>query len=61
MIAFTIYIGAIMIFYKELPCSCGGIISALSWPAHLIFNGVFILFAIAAIRLTRQLQRSAPK
>lgn len=60
MIAFTIYIGAIMIFYKELPCSCGGIISALSWPAHLVFNGVFILLAIAAIRLSRQLRQSAP-
>ena len=54
MIAFTIYIGAIMVFAKELPCSCGGIISLLSWRDHLIFNSVFILLAFAGVRLERQ-------
>jgi uncharacterized membrane protein YphA (DoxX/SURF4 family) len=58
MIAFTLYIGAIMIFYKELPCSCGGIISQLSWTGHLIFNSIFILLAYIGVRLERQLRRS---
>jgi uncharacterized membrane protein YphA (DoxX/SURF4 family) len=58
MIAFTIYIGAIMIFAKELPCSCGGIISELSWQGHLIFNGIFILLAFAGVKLERQMRRS---
>ncbi|MCS3800142.1 putative membrane protein YphA (DoxX/SURF4 family) [Chitinophagaceae bacterium OAS944] len=58
MIAFTIYIGAIMLFAKELPCSCGGIISLLSWRDHLIFNSVFILLAFAGVRLEKQLRRS---
>jgi uncharacterized membrane protein YphA (DoxX/SURF4 family) len=58
MIAFTIYIGAIMIFYKELPCSCGGIISLLSWHGHLIFNSIFILLAYIGVRFERQLRRS---
>jgi uncharacterized membrane protein YphA (DoxX/SURF4 family) len=59
MIAFTIYIGGIMIFYKELPCSCGGIISLLSWKEHLIFNSIFILLALIGVRLERQLRRAA--
>ena len=59
MIAFTIYIGAIMIFAKELPCSCGGIISLLSWNGHLIFNSIFILLAYIGVRLERQLRRAA--
>ena len=61
MIAFTLYIGAIMAFNKELPCSCGGIISELSWQGHLIFNSVFILLALAGVlleKLTRNLQKT---
>lgn len=59
MIAFTIYIGAIMTFNKELPCSCGGIIELLSWEGHLIFNSIFILLAFIGLRLQRQIRRSA--
>ena len=58
MIAFTIYIGAIMTFNKELPCSCGGIISLLSWGGHLVFNSVFILLAFIGVRLERQIRRA---
>jgi uncharacterized membrane protein YphA (DoxX/SURF4 family) len=58
MIAFTLYIGAIMTFNKELPCSCGGVISLLSWQGHLVFNSLFILLAFIGVRLERQLQRS---
>ena len=58
MIAFTLYIGAIMTFNKELPCSCGGIISELSWQGHLIFNTIFILLAFASVLLERQIKKS---
>jgi uncharacterized membrane protein YphA (DoxX/SURF4 family) len=59
MIAFTIYIGTIMTFNKELPCSCGGIISLLSWNGHLLFNTIFILLAFIGVRLERQIRRLA--
>jgi uncharacterized membrane protein YphA (DoxX/SURF4 family) len=58
MIAFTIYIGAIMTFNKELPCSCGGIISLLSWEGHLVFNSVFILLGSIGVRLEKQIRRA---
>jgi uncharacterized membrane protein YphA (DoxX/SURF4 family) len=58
MIAFTIYIGAIMVFNKELPCSCGGIISELSWNGHLVFNSIFILLASIGVRFEKQLRRT---
>ncbi|THU39601.1 DoxX family membrane protein [Niastella caeni] len=58
MIAFTIYIGAIMLFNKELPCSCGGIISELSWNGHLIFNSIFILLALIGVLLEKKIRRS---
>ncbi|OQP67796.1 MauE/DoxX family redox-associated membrane protein [Niastella populi] len=58
MIGFTIYIGAIMAFNKELPCSCGGVISLLSWNGHLIFNSIFITLGYIGVRLERQIRRS---
>jgi uncharacterized membrane protein YphA (DoxX/SURF4 family) len=58
MIAFTIYIGAIMTFNKELPCSCGGIIDLLSWNGHLVFNSIFILLASIGVRFEKQLRRA---
>jgi len=51
MLLFTLYILYMMAFYPTLPCSCGGFLSELSWTGHLIFNGVFILLGIIAIRL----------
>ena len=35
---FTVYIVWMMIASPHLPCSCGGIISSLSWKAHLWLN-----------------------
>jgi uncharacterized membrane protein YphA (DoxX/SURF4 family) len=58
MVAFTLYIGTIMTFNKELPCSCGGIISLLSWKEHLVFNSVFILLAFAGVKLEKRIRRS---
>jgi uncharacterized membrane protein YphA (DoxX/SURF4 family) len=58
MIAFTLYIGAIMTFNKELPCSCGGIISLLSWQGHLVFNSIFILLAFAGVLLEKRIRQS---
>jgi hypothetical protein len=47
--AFTLYIGYMMLFTPDLPCSCGGIISALSWPQHLILNIFLLLLGLISI------------
>lgn len=54
MITFTGYVIGILLFDKNLPCSCGGILQLLSWPQHVIFNISFILLAIWAIVLQRR-------
>ena len=54
MILFTAYVIAILLFDKDLPCSCGGIIQQLSWPQHLFFNSIFILLAIWGIVLQKR-------
>ncbi len=51
MILFTIYIIYMMLFYPHLPCSCGGFLTELSWPDHLVFNSAFIVLGILAIRM----------
>jgi len=52
MMLFTCYIIYMILFARDLPCSCGGVISAMTWPEHLIFNIFFTALAAIALRLT---------
>ncbi|WP_421940603.1 MauE/DoxX family redox-associated membrane protein [Pedobacter sp.] len=45
LIVFEIYITGMLLSGRELPCTCGGLISQLRWKEHLIFNAVFILLS----------------
>ena len=49
LILFTLYIGFMMLFASELPCSCGGIIQQLTWKQHLLLNLSLIVIAAAGI------------
>jgi hypothetical protein len=44
---FTFYLTAMLQLSYYIPCSCGGVLQALSWQAHIILNIVFILLATA--------------
>jgi uncharacterized membrane protein YphA (DoxX/SURF4 family) len=57
MVIFTGYVIALLTTSTELPCSCGGIIEALSWQGHLIFNTSMILLSFASIRIERKAQK----
>jgi uncharacterized membrane protein YphA (DoxX/SURF4 family) len=54
MIVFTLYIIYILSMEHDLPCSCGGIISLLTWPQHLILNLCFIIGGVTSIRFQKQ-------
>uniref|UniRef100_UPI003743C6E5 MauE/DoxX family redox-associated membrane protein n=1 Tax=Pedobacter schmidteae TaxID=2201271 RepID=UPI003743C6E5 len=54
LIIFTAYIVYILNFAPSVPCSCGGVISKLSWSGHLVFNGAFITIHFIGIILLRQ-------
>lgn len=43
---FTIYVAWMMIALPHLPCSCGGIISSLSWKAHLWLNSILTVLSL---------------
>lgn len=54
MSLFTIYIILVLNFSNDIPCSCGGILQTLSWKEHMIFNMIFIAFAILGISLNKR-------
>ncbi|GAA4339847.1 MauE/DoxX family redox-associated membrane protein [Flaviaesturariibacter amylovorans] len=41
MAVFTVYVAYMLLFEPKLPCSCGGVIAAMGWPEHLLFNLFF--------------------
>ena len=41
MCLFTLYVGYMLLFEPKLPCSCGGVLSSMGWPEHLLFNLFF--------------------
>ncbi len=53
MTAFTIYLVYMLAFSPWLPCSCGGVLSKMSWKQHILFNISFIVLALGAILIRR--------
>jgi hypothetical protein len=51
MLVFTAYLTYMLLFVPRLPCSCGGVISRLSWQQHLVFNIALTMLAMLGIRL----------
>ena len=54
MLLFTGYTLAIVFFSPYRPCSCGGVISLLSWEQHLVLNAILLLLALLAIWSSRK-------
>jgi len=54
MTVFTLYIGYMLAFRSDRPCTCGGIISQMNWHQHLYFNTMFTFLAFLAIWLNNK-------
>ena len=55
MSLFTGYVAIMLSLSYYLPCSCGGILQALSWQGHLVFNSAFTALAVAGTLLQYRL------
>ncbi|RAJ06496.1 methylamine utilization protein MauE [Chitinophaga skermanii] len=56
MLIFTVYVGLVTAnVFEHVPCTCGGIISQLGWPQHLVMNSIFLALAIWAFIWNRKL------
>ncbi|HVU53657.1 MAG TPA: MauE/DoxX family redox-associated membrane protein [Puia sp.] len=49
MLLFTVYLALMLGSDRHLPCSCGGVISWMTWKQHLVFNLFFIGVALAGL------------
>ena len=49
MLLFTGYVFIMLRYSSYLPCSCGGVLSIMSWKQHLIFNLAFTGLSLAGI------------
>ncbi|NML23010.1 hypothetical protein HHL16_19185 [Pseudoflavitalea sp. G-6-1-2] len=54
MLIFTLYIAYFMLFADDKPCSCGGVISQMTWGQHLVFNIFFTFLAFLGYRLMKK-------
>lgn len=54
LIVFTVFLIIMISLNKNLPCSCGGVISKLSWKEHIVFNLFFIMLTVLGIWFCRK-------
>ena len=48
MLFFTGYV-AVILSGNNIPCSCGGVISAMTWKQHLYFNILLLMLSILSL------------
>lgn len=55
LLLYTIYLVSMVseFTHLQLPCTCGGVISTLTWRQHIFFNLFFISLSIWGIRAIR--------
>jgi len=53
MAVFTIYVTYMLLFVHDLPCSCGGVISSMTWQQHLLFNSVLTILSAIGLWLIK--------
>lgn len=58
MALFTGYIGTALMGNGPLPCSCGSVISGMSWRVHLYFNLLFLLISGCGLFLQWKLHQA---
>ncbi|MFD2101415.1 MauE/DoxX family redox-associated membrane protein [Flagellimonas iocasae] len=47
--SFTLYIALVLRYSDSIPCSCGGVISALGWTDHILLNVFFMTLSLLGI------------
>ena len=61
MLLFTIYTLLVLAkFFSIVPCSCGGVITKLTWGQHLVFNLFFTGISLTGIVLKKREHGNRP-
>jgi len=61
LFVFECYIAGMLLTGQHLPCTCGGIVSSMSWKQHLLFNAAFIIAGIIAIKQSTNYKSHVPE
>jgi hypothetical protein len=62
LLVFSIYIGLILLgFFTKAPCSCGGVLSFLTWKTHFLFNLTLLTINVWVIHEFHQQRKEAIK
>lgn len=60
MTAFTAYVILVLTgYFGPAPCTCGGIITALSWKQHLIVNLILLLIVVYSLFILQKRKEAA--
>ena len=54
---FTTYIIVVLTYSDSIPCSCGGVISALGWKDHILLNSSFMVLALLGILWSKKIYK----
>jgi len=50
---FTLYLALMVFFVEDRLCNCGGVIESMGWKTHIIFNVVWFIAGIYALKKTK--------
>ncbi|MEN5085909.1 MauE/DoxX family redox-associated membrane protein [Sphingobacterium faecium] len=50
---FALYLTLMVAFVEKKLCNCGGVIESMGWKTHIIFNVVWFIAGIYALRKTK--------
>lgn len=56
LFGFTFYLAYQLASHNKLPCSCGGVISTLSWDQHLYFNLSIMICIGIVLRVQKKIR-----
>jgi hypothetical protein len=56
MLLFTGYLFIMLKYSSYLPCSCGGVLSNMSWKQHFVFNLIFTGLSLSGIMMQDRIQ-----
>jgi hypothetical protein len=50
---FALYLTLMVAFVEKKLCNCGGVIESMGWKTHIIFNVVWFIAGIYALKKTK--------
>ncbi|MNK03978.1 hypothetical protein D3C87_218320 [compost metagenome] len=50
---FTIYLSLMVKFAEKKLCHCGGVIESMGWKTHIVFNIIWLIAGIFALKRTK--------